>query len=356
MAKIKILTTASKKQWEETLPAAKNVFGSVQFAYIQEEYSKIKAHLFVWSSSDTELVYPFYLRSEQTLPFESGTAAPMWDSFTPEFTGPIINSNPEHSNGLNFSADFSHYCKQNGIVAEFAHLHPWQSYTNALVDSSIVDNREIVYIDVTLPEEKLWQESFTYACRKNIRRAKNSDVKIFSAKSSAHIHEFHKIYLHTMERTNANEKYFFPLDFFLKFFSEMPNQAKFMLAEYQGQLIAGTLYLHDDTNVYSYLGGANHEFQRVRPSNAIVYETIQWARATGKKRLVLGGGYRENDGIFRFKSSFSPLRSKFQVYKRIHLPKKYDSLCSAWAKHYQTDQLPRDFFPAYRSKYNISTK
>jgi lipid II:glycine glycyltransferase (peptidoglycan interpeptide bridge formation enzyme) len=152
-----------------------------------------------------------------------------------------------------------------------------------------------------------------------------------------------------MERNQAVQRYLFPVDYFMAFFEQMPGNARFTLAEYKDQIVAGTLYLHDDINVYSYLGGADHAFQNVRPTNAVIYETIRWAQSQGKRRLILGGGYRPDDGIFRFKASFSPLRAKFHIYRRIHLPDVYVSLCNAWSAYYHSDVNLNSYFPAYRS-------
>jgi lipid II:glycine glycyltransferase (peptidoglycan interpeptide bridge formation enzyme) len=122
-----------------------------------------------------------------------------------------------------------------------------------------------------------------------------------------------------------------------------------MLARHRGKIIAGTLYLHDDTNVYSYLGGADQEYQNLRPSNAVVFGMVHWAHALRKRRLILGGGYRPDDGIFRFKSSFSPLRAPFKVYRKVHLSAAYQTLVAAWSA--EADSDPTTYFPAYRAPY-----
>ncbi len=141
-------------------------------------------------------------------------------------------------------------------------------------------------------------------------------MRVFQATTADHIREFSRIYTHTMARNDASGRYYFSPEYFEAFFETMPDNTCFMLAEHRGRVIAGTLYLHDDTDVYSYLGGADQEFQQIRPTNAVVHETIQWAQGAGKQRLILGGGYHSDDGIFRYKSSFSPLRARFHVYRR----------------------------------------
>jgi lipid II:glycine glycyltransferase (peptidoglycan interpeptide bridge formation enzyme) len=209
-------------------------------------------------------------------------------------------------------------------------------------------DREIVYIDLTLNDSQLWEKSFTHACRKNIKRSRNENIRTVEAVNVGDIKEFHRVYTQTMDRNLASDKYYYPLEYFVAFFEQMPNNARFVLAIKQDQVIAGTLYLHDDTDVYSYLGGADQLFQQARPTNAVVYDTIAWARQSGKKRIILGGGYKPDDGIFRFKASFSPLRAQFRIYKRIHLSQTYDNLCKTWVEYYNLP-IEGTYFPAYRA-------
>jgi lipid II:glycine glycyltransferase (peptidoglycan interpeptide bridge formation enzyme) len=152
-----------------------------------------------------------------------------------------------------------------------------------------------------------------------------------------------------MERNGAQARYYYPLDYFMAFFEQMPNNSRFQLAEYRDRIVAGTLYLHDDVGICSYLGGADESFQEIRPTNAVIYDIIRWSQQQGKERLILGGGYRYDDGIFRFKSSFSPLRATFDVYKRVHLPHKYKELCQSWTAYHGGLAANQDYFPIYRN-------
>ena len=348
----KLLTVHDVDDWQAVLPASASVFGSVEYARIYQELTGYEARLFLLESDDSLVAYPFFLRPIDSLPFASDMPEPFGDTLTPEFTGPIKRKSKRSSFGTHFAERFSKYCKEDHIVAEFAHLHPWNSGQGFLEPSQIELDREIVYVDLSLPEDELWQHSLTYACRKNIKRARRENVRVFQAKTSDDIQEFYRIYIHTMDRSQALDRYYYSLDFFMAFFERMPDNARFVLAEYRGKIVAVTLYLHDDTDVYSYLGGADYAFQQVRPTNAVVYETILWAQRQGKRRLILGGGYEPNDGIFRFKASFSPLRAQFFVYRHVHLPEAYGRLCRAWADHYQV-HLPitesSNFFPVYRA-------
>jgi lipid II:glycine glycyltransferase (peptidoglycan interpeptide bridge formation enzyme) len=251
---------------------------------------------------------------------------------------------------LRFRQAFSRYCRQEGIISEFAHLHPWHSCTALLMRDGIAFNREIVYVDLNASTRELWLTHLNHACKKNIKRSLNEKVEVFAATTADEIGEFYRIYTATMERNGAAPSYFFPLSYFIAFHATMPKNAQFMLAAYEGKIIAGTLYLYDRHDIYSYLGGADHEYQQVRPTNAVIYHTIRWGQWQTMSRLILGGGYEPDDGIFRFKATFSPLRANFFTYKRIHRRRSYTQLCESWAAQYGETIDGSTFFPAYRSQ------
>ena len=323
-----------------------SAFGSLEYARIYEQATGYSARLFVLAAEEARLTYPFFIRPLRGLPFTAAGKAEWGDLLSPEYTGPVVQQPgiaPEE-----FRARFRACCVREKWIAEFAHLHPWQSCAACLDPADVALDREIVYVDLTQPEERLWEASLSRTCRKNIHRTQHEKVRIFAATSLEHIGEFHRIYTQTMDRNHALERYYFPLTFFAAFFEQMPHNARFVLAEHAGQIIAATLYLHDATDVYAYLGGADHAFQQVRPTNGLTWETIRWAQEQGKKRLILGGGYKPDDGIFRFKSGFSPLRASFQVYRHVHQPEANRVMCAAW-EEFHGRTLAGGYFPAYRT-------
>jgi hypothetical protein len=80
----------------------------------------------------------------------------------------------------------------------------------------------------------------------------------------------------------------------------------------------------------------------------VIWDTIGWAHDAGKKKFILGGGYKPDDGIFRFKSTFSKLRRPFYVYKRIHLEQDYEALARRGREFNCLDHEPAGYFPSYR--------
>jgi serine/alanine adding enzyme len=345
---IELLTTAMTDEWRSQLPASRSVFGSVEFARITEKQYGYTPKLLTCKLGTAKIAYPLFLRPTYLLPIHTAAPAALWDTLSPEYSGPLLVSDDE-IDGAEFQEIWNRTCGCLGIVAEFAHLHPWKAQLACLDSQVLVSDREIVYIDVTEPPERLLKTSFSYACRKNLRRAQSEGLEVYFATDADDIREFHRIYTATMTRNHALVRYFYPLEYFLAFFEEMPNNALFVMARHESKTIAATLYLYDNTDVYSYLGGTDYEYQQMRPSNVVVFEAIRWAHTAGRQRLILGGGYKPDDGIFRFKASFSPLRACFSVYRKVHMPSAYESMCRAWAAQSGLDIAAATYFPAYRT-------
>ena len=346
-----LLTTDDAEQWRIVLPANLNVMGSVEYARASEKRTGWPARLFVFESPDGVVAYPYFMRPVRKLPLASHLAVDYWDTVTPEYTGPIrAGAGPiESSTGPRFADVFNAFCREHRIVAEFAHLNPWDVPEGSLDPACIESNREIVYVDLTWDEDRIWRESIKPDCRRQIKQAQRANVRVRRAETSEDVREFHRLYAQTMLRREAQARYQFPLEYFLEFFHSMPENCFYVLAEYQTQVIAGGLFFADQTNIYWHLSAADLEFAQVRPVNAYLYETIRGALGQGKQRMVLGGGYQPDDGVFYFKANFSRLRERFCTYKRVHDAETYSALTRAWSDKHAGHPPGTDFFPSYRS-------
>lgn len=343
-----VYTADDREAWEETLPARVSVFGSVGYARIVQRHTGYPARLFVAASDEGRIAYPFFLRPVGNLPFARQYEA-RWDTLTPEYTGPIGLGNVTPDLQHAFIEGWRQFCNEQRVVAEFMHLHPSDRCNGMLRLDNVRYDRDIVVIDLTLSEEELWRRSFGDQTRYSIRRAQREGVRVFTVQNADDVREFHRIYTKTMNRHRAHARYFFSFEYFWSFCEELPEHATFLLAEYSGHIVAAALYLHDDLEMYDFLAGLDIDYQRSRAAHAVVYAAIQWGQRHGKRRLIMGGGYRPNDGVFQFKASFSPLRLRFSTYRHIRNPALYADLCQAWTEYYGCS-LPGDtaYFPAYR--------
>ncbi|MGC2111948.1 MAG: GNAT family N-acetyltransferase [Candidatus Korobacteraceae bacterium] len=341
-----LIGTESEAAWRGFLPANRSVFASLEFARLQEQYLQRLAKLFVFGSDESSILYPFLLRPLSDLPFACESMGAQWDSTTPEFTGPFGLT--QASVGQ-FTCAVHRLWPQLGVVTEFMHLNPWSGAEQLLPAEALQFNRDLVWVDTSLPDDELWRNHFSHACRKNLKRANSENVRVYEATGLDDVHEFHRIYRETMDRNQAFSSYYFPKEYFTSIFETMRQNCRFVMAEYKNRIVAATLYLHDNANVYSYLGGADYDYQAIRPTNVIVFDTITWARSVGKRRLILGGGYQEHDGIFRFKAGFSQLRAAFYTFQQVHLVEQYNALRDGWCRSHEMSGEVKPYFPVYRA-------
>jgi serine/alanine adding enzyme len=350
MSRQYVLTTADEDRWRQVLPADLCVMASLEYARVLERQSGYAARLFVVETGQSVIGYPFLVRPVDELPFAIPGSEGMWDTITPEYTGPLYASpgGGKDSGETGFADLFAAYCRENGIIAEFAHLSPWHDSGPLLDPACVVKDRDVVQVDLTPGETGVWTDSLSSDARRQTRQAGKAGVTVRRAGSLDDVRDFHRLHAETMERLEALDRYRIPADYFIDIFETMPENAFFALAEYEGRVVAGGLYFHGGYDVYWHLSAVDKDYSRVRPVNKYLWETILWGARGGKRRLLLGGGYKNNDGVFRFKAGFSPLRASFSTYRRVHDRQAFEALNKAWSEYYGIDPSETDFFPAYR--------
>ncbi|HEY3446508.1 MAG TPA: GNAT family N-acetyltransferase [Myxococcales bacterium] len=345
-----LITSQDSESWRAALPARERVMGSLEYARICERRTGFLARLFLAEWDGGRIAYPTLLRPLEALPFAGEAGRGSFDTFTPEYTGPLrLGSRLPGREEAGLAGAFAELCRDQRIVAEFAHLSPFHGAAEMLDPEFVECDRQIVYVDLSWGLERIWSESFTREARRHALQAARLGVRVRPASSPEDVLEFHRLYELTMDRVSAADRYRFPPEHFLEFFRTMSDHSLFLLAEHQGRAVAGGLYLFDATDVYWHFSAADLEHSRLRAVNGCQWEAIKWAARAGKRRMLLGGGHAPRDGLLRFKGAFSPLRMQFRTYRRIHDPERYAALVDAWAARYGARPEPSRYFPAYRS-------
>jgi len=115
----------------------------------------------------------------------------------------------------------------------------------------------------------------------------------------------------------------------------------------EGRIISTELLLYNQTYIHSFLGGTLEQFFEYRPNNILKHEVIRWAKSRGISYFLLGGGYREGDGIFRYKRSFARNGVlDFYIGKKVH-----DHEAVIMLEELMATKVPREsesYFPGYR--------
>lgn len=246
---------------------------------------------------------------------------------------------------VSLDKEYEAYCKDNGYVSEFVRFHLFSNYKevfNGTVDSrtnNIVRNLELNIDDMFM--------DFKHSVRQNVKTANRSGLEIEIDESGNRMSEFLDIYYGTMDRNNANSNFYFSEAFF-KNINKMVGNYVYIHVLYENKVISTELVLYGRENSYSFLGGTNREYFRLRPNEFLKFEIIKWSKAKGLKRFIIGGGYGEDDGIFKYKKSFAPNGvHKFYIGNRIFDQEKYNELIQIRNRELNFEQ-DTNFFPKYR--------
>ncbi len=277
--------------------------------------------LFVYREGAAALAYPFIMRKVNDIPWLKGRLEQNFYDITSPYGygGPLASQGVDDKFKRGFYQSFSEYCEKNNIITEFIRFHPLLGNQRLVTDMMKVERASsVVFVDLTLSEEDIWR-GYERNNRKNINKAIREGLEVILEDSPYHFADFIAIYRHTLTRNQAGEFYFFDDRFFDYIHWELKGNFIYAHTLLGGRVVSTELLLHNETYIHSFLGGTLEQFYQYRPNNILKHEVIKWAKNRGIKYFLLGGGYREGDGIFRYKRSFATEGVlDFFVGKKVH--------------------------------------
>ncbi len=294
------------------------------------------------------VLYPIILRPLAEEPW--GLEA--FDTTTPYGYGGPFSWGLAPSEAESFWASFDEWALRQKVVTSFARLSlfpgkllPWKGHVERSGPNII---RRL-----DLPEGEIWAE-YAYKVRQNVQRARRQGLKVEVDLLGARLDEFHSIYLSTMKRCGAAQSYFFPRSFFESICMDLKGYYSFFHLTLGAKIIASELVLLSQDYAYSFLGGSFEEAFELRGNEFLKHESFLWCRNAGKRGIILGGGYRGEDGILQFKRGFAP---GGEVSFNLGVAVYNAPLCSRLAERrrvyeqeHRGDWAPRSgYFPPYRA-------
>ncbi|HTF56174.1 MAG TPA: GNAT family N-acetyltransferase [Planctomycetota bacterium] len=237
-------------------------------------------------------------------------------------------------------------------VTSFARLSLFPEQLLPL-QGEVQDRGPNVVRSLNLSDDELWSD-YESKVRKNVKRARQEGVVIRFDPQGLRLDDFVSVYESTMKRRDALSQYFFPRSFFESIISDLPGQFVFVHAIAGDKVVSSELVLLSEEHAYFYLGGTLAEAYHLRPNDLLQHEMFRYCRDAGLKWCVLGGGYRPDDGVLRFKRSFAPGGElPFRVGVKVYDAEECSRLVErrrAWERAEGREWTPApDFFPTYRS-------
>ena len=229
---------------------------------------------------------------------------------------------------------YSQYCIDNGYVCEFVRFELFSDYYQHYSGKTETRMHNVVR-NMESPMDEIWMD-FKQKVRKNVKRANMYGLEIVIDKFGTYMDDFLRIYYGTMERSDAENQFYFKKPFFEEIMS-MENAV-----------------IYGSENCYSYLGGTDSEYFYTRANDFLKYEIIKWTKEKKLKNFVLGGGYGSDDGIFQYKANLAPRGIKdFYIGRNIFDESVYQELLrirSKGNKDMEDKLIHTGFFPAYRGR------
>ena len=148
-----------------------------------------------------------------------------------------------------------------------------------------------------------------------------------------------------MARTGAAERYLYPTSYFGRLLHS--ERSWLVLAEREGEVLAGAIAGASDGYLHYYLGGTADEALADSPMKNLFAAMIALGSELGLP-LSLGGGLTPGDSLDDFKRGFANGEAPFHTHELVCDPAAYEQL-AAGTKGSDPAGSDPGFFPAYRS-------
>ncbi len=281
---------------------------------LSERFVGMKPSYFVMRSENEDLAaMPLFLFS--TLPALRSALSMPWNLFG----GPMIRRDLLDDVDLIRSsiAAMEQIARQNGayeLIITRPPLSP-ESLRSELQRWADQSERRFTHLLRLDPDfERIWR-SYNPRVRTAVRKANRLGVRWIRTKSEDKLKEFYDIYLKAMLRFGSPPK---PYEL-LRYVQTSPI-GDLIVAEVEGKVIAGLLFLIFDKTITLWCGASLHEFRSYRPNNLIFNEVIKWGCQNGYEWVDFGASPPENRGLVAFKEEWRAVRFDFEIYHKVFSP------------------------------------
>jgi lipid II:glycine glycyltransferase (peptidoglycan interpeptide bridge formation enzyme) len=214
-----------------------------------------------------------------------------------------------------------------GLEADAPQVQYMQKYLPALYARPVspVQPLRTIMLDLQASEDELrarMKEKWRY----NVGLAARRGVQVRVAETLADVQAWYSLLQTTSKRDQFG---IHTLDYYVRAWQLLAGQerAVLLLAEYEGQLLAGifvTLFAHEAIYLY---GASSNEHRNRMPNYLLQWEAIRWSRQRGALRYDLWGIPETDDkdeamaGVYRFKRGWGGRVVSFAgCFERVYHP------------------------------------
>lgn len=129
-----------------------------------------------------------------------------------------------------------------------------------------------------------------------------------NAETEEDVRAYYGVHMNLVQREQEKDGYGFiyPIELLLELM-KIPGGGRLLLAEFEGKVIGGTMFLRDGCSVFYFHGASDRDYSDLFPSCAVFDEAIRWACESGAKfvNLTDSGGIAS---LEKFKASWGACR------------------------------------------------
>jgi hypothetical protein len=290
-------------------------------------YPSIDPRIIRLESKLRPLSLPFFFlyRSSSEFYFYASVLNPIvgtnfFDLETPiSYGGPITNiSDMTKLEKVNIS--FKDACLKHNVLLEFIRFIP-EMNNHKTYYGKIKINRPTVIVDTRNPK---FSDNFSKNLIRSVKN--NKTIEISETIQTKDIEKFFEIYSTNMKVKNSRKELYLNQNFMKELVSN--TDSIFFIASFDGEVIAGAVFLVSDIYCEYYLSAMDNRFRKNEPLKILVAHALNVIRARGIEKVHLGGGLtnKENDSLLLSKTRFSKNTIDFYIGWNIFLEKEYLNL------------------------------
>ncbi len=302
MSKIQIIDPTVTDSWDRLLLTNKknSFFHSSGWARVlSESYNYIPLFFSVIQDGRLEALVPC-MEVSSIVTGKRGVSLPFTD-----YCEPIVSDEGQFQNIFQLMIE---YGKRAGW--KYIEMRPGTVLPGEMQPSSFCFGH---MLDLS-PDSKEIFAGFRDSTRRNIKRAKASDLQITVSDSDSAIEEFYRLNCMTRRDHGLPPQ---PFYFFEKIYQHILSKhlGMVVLASYRGTNVAGAVYFHfHDNAIYKY-GASDKRYQHFRANNLVMWEALQWYCQHGYKTFDFGRTEPENAGLLQFKRGWGAREDRINYYK-----------------------------------------
>jgi len=349
-----VLSLKEAEKWNKyisKLPVnQQDIYFTPEYYNLHERYGDGKTQCFVFELNGEMALYPFFIN-----PINKNIYQLKNDYFDIQgvygYNG-VISSSYDDDFINEFYKNFSDFCNENNIIAEFTRFHPiLKNYKFSENNLDISKNRQTIKLDLSKSENEIWSDYYSKSNRNKIRKAEKNNISVYVTNLDEDYKAFYDIYSKTMKGVNAGSYYYFGYEYFKNFKDFIRKNQKLLIAKYNDKIVSALFLMIKGKYAHIHLSGSTYEYLKFGVNNKIKHEAVLLSKELGAKYLNFGGGNSSdlNDPLFKFKANFSTERGDFYIGKKVHNKEIYRTVCKIWEDKYpEKKEDHANFFLKYK--------